>query len=227
MAIVIRTAYNNKDWKGACDYPGKEPACWACFTGFLQLKRPEEDDVVCSGDCWERRICTDYRWGCTPKGRTYGMGAYRGATAYLVFKQLSGSYTVWGKTKIRSTDKDYEDGFAYVHFEPFKPLPRDKWVSGLSDVRLVGARWLQGRHRYIDGNQERYLDQLIAGHTAQEDNRASGAVASVSKAGEVALGTLVNDKVFKELEDIALAEGRTVDELVREAIAEFVRNRQL
>jgi len=232
MAIVIRTAYNNNNWKGACNYPGKDPLCWLCPTGFIQVHGPKENDIVCSGDCWERRICTEYRWGCTPKGRKYSLDAYPGITVYLVFKQLDGHYAIWGKTKVKSTDdemmttgKDFEDGYAFIHFEPFEPLPRDKWVTGLSDVQLVGARWLQGRHRYIDSSQEKYLDQLIDGRTTAQAAVPIGTKVSTSKAGQITLETAVANSIFKKLEGIASAEGRTIDELVREAIAEFVRNR--
>jgi len=232
MAIIIRTAYNNKGWKGACDHPGKDPSCWICLTGFLGIDPPKKDDVICSGDCWERRICTEYKWGCTPKGRTYGIDAYPGVAVYLIFKQLDGNYTIWGKTKVKSTDtevmatgKNYEKGFAFVHFEPFEPLPRDKWVTGLSDVQLVGARWLQGRHRYIDSDREKHLDQLIEGQTVPQAMVPMEARTSMSRAGQTTLETPIASNIIKQLEGIASAEGRTIDELVRQAIAEFVRNR--
>lgn len=233
MAIVIRTAYNNSDWKGPCSYPGKDPLCWQCFTGSIQIRPPNKHDVVCSGDCWERRICTEYRWGCTPKGRMYGPAAYPGAKAYLVFTQPDGNYTIWGKTKVKSTDdevmhtgRSFEDGYAFIHFEPFEPLSRGEWVTGLSDVQLVGAKWLQGRHRYIDSNQERYLDQLVDGTTASQSTTIPiEAGISGKKGDKTTLGTQVSSGILKELEEIASVEGRTIDELVREAIAEFIRNR--
>lgn len=232
MAIVIRTAYNNGDWRGPCSRPGEDRLCWICFEDILEVDPPDVDDDVCSGDCWERRICADYKWGCTPKGRKYGSNAYPGATVYLVFKQPDGSYTIWGRTKVRSVDTevmtsphDYEDGFAFVHFEPFDPLPRDKWVPGLSDVQLVDARWLQGRHRYIGSNQERYLDQLIDGQVTPQRSTPVAPPTPVARSGQVTLETAIANSIYKRLEEVASSEGRTVDELVRQAIAEFLRNR--
>ena len=234
MAIVIRTAYNNNNWKGPCNNPGKDPLCRQCFWGSIQVKPPNKDDIICSGDCWERRICTEYKWGCTPKGRLYGPGAYSGATMYLVFTQPDGKYTIWGKTKVSSTDdkvittgKNFEDGYAFIHFEPFEPLPRDKWVTGLSDIQLVGARWLQGRHRYIDSNQEKRLAQLIEGQTTSQATISvpSAVKSSTSKSEQITLEITIASSILKKLEEIASTEGRTINELVRQAIAEFIRNR--
>jgi len=233
MAIVIRVAYNNKDWKGPCDTPGKDDFCRHCFTGFLEIKPPQRDDIICSGDCWERRLCKDYKWGCTPKGRVYGTNAYRGESVFLVFKQPDGNYTVWGKstvsavdTELMKSDKDFEDGFAFIHFNPFEPLPHDEWATDLSDVQLVGARWLQGRHRYIDTNREKYLDQLIERGTPEESIELPVAVKSGSsdiKGIDVTITIMPN--IYKKLEGIATEEGRNIDELVREAIAGWIRNR--
>lgn len=233
MAIVIRVAYNNKDWKAACEAPGKDGLCWYCFAGFLAIKPPQRDDIICSGDCWERRLCKDYKWGCTPKGRVYGPDAYRGASVFLVFKQPNSNYTVWGKTTVSAvdtepmkSDNDFEDGFAFLHFNPFEPLPRDEWVTDLSDVQLVGARWLQGRHRYIDTNREKYLDQLIERGAPEEGVELPVAVKSGSsdiKGIDVTLTLMPN--IYEKLEGIAAEEGRNIDELVREAIAGWIRNR--
>ena len=232
MAIVIRTAYNNSDWRKPCSHPGEDRLCWICFEDTLQVDPPDVGDDVCSGDCWERRICTDYRWGCTPKGRRYGSDAYRGATVFLVFKQQDGDYRIWGKTKVTSTDDDamatgvpFEDGYTFIHFEPFVPIPRDEWAPALSDVQLVGARWLQGRHRYVGSSQEKYLDQVIAGQVTPESSTPVALAHPVPKSGQVTLDTTVANSVFRRLEETAVSEGRSVDELVRQAIADFLRNR--
>ena len=233
MAIVIRVAYNNKDWKDACDTPGKDNLCWYCFEGILQIKPPKKDDIQCSGDCWERRLCKDYKWGCTPKGRVYGSDAYPGVSVFLVFKQPDGNYTIWGKTTVSTVDTEpmksennFEDGFAFIHFNPFEPLPRDKWVADLSDVQLVGARWLQGRHRYIDTNREKHLNQLIEVGKSE----ASIQIPAVVKPGPddiegVDVTITIMPNIYKKLEEIAAEEGRNIYELVREAIAVWIRNR--
>jgi hypothetical protein len=232
MGIVIRVAYNNMDWKAPCDKPGQDDLCWYCFAGFLDIHPPKRDDAICSGHCWEQHLGNDYKWGCTPKGRIFGPDAYRGATVYLVFKQPNGNYTIWGKTTVSAvdtetmhSDKDYEDGFAFIHFNPFEPLPRDKWVKDIPDKQLVGARWLQGRHRYVDADQEKYLDRLIDGGTSPENTKPFVVKNDVKKAGGMVLGTVVTQNIYNKLEEIASQEGRNIDELVREAIAGWLRNR--
>lgn len=228
MAVVIRVVYNNQDWGAPCKTPGKDNLCWYCFMGILDIRSPKRDDAICSGHCWEQYLCNDYKWGCTPKGRVFGYQAYRGATVFLVFKQPDGNYTIWAKTTVSAVDtepmkngNDYEEGFAFIHFNPFAPLPRDKWVRNISDVRLVGAKWLQGRYRYIDANQEKYLEQLIEGEAPEE--KVETAVAT--QTGGIDLSITVMPNVYKKLESIANEEGRQIDEIVREAIAEWVKER--
>lgn len=233
MAIIIRVAYNNKGWSGACNAPGKDRLCWQCFTGTLRVTGPKRDDEVCSGDCWERRICTHYRWGCTPKGRVYGPDAYPGAKVFFVFKQPDGNYTLWGKSTVKSIDTeprsssfDFENGYAFIHFNPFEPLNHDKWIANLSDVQLVGAKWLQGRHRYIDEAREKYLDQLIE---VGSNNSSIEMPVTVKTQNDGDTGIditfTVRKNINQKLETISAEEGRTIEELIREAIAGWLKRR--
>ena len=230
MAILFRVAYNNKDWKAACDNPGQDHLCYYCYTGFLQVQPPKEDDVVCSGNCWERYLCTEFKWGCTPKGRVYGSDAYKGVKAYFVFKQRDGNYTLWGRTQVSSVDNepmqsanDFENGYAFIHFEKFEPLPRDKWVKDIPDTKLVGARWLQGRHRYINTDREKVLDQMIEGLLDEEIEMP--AKLKFNDDGSIDVTVTLMLRVYKQVEKIAAEEGRRIDDVFREAIAEWVRNR--
>jgi len=168
MAIVIRTLYNNRNWQAPCTSPYKDKNCWLCFRPNVNIKPPSVNDVTCSGHCWEQHICTSYRWGCTPQGNKFGDRAYAGMNVFLVFKQTDGKYTLWGKTSVRDIDdrvmltgKPDEHGFSFIHFNPFKPLPKDKWVRNLAAIQLVGKPWGQGRYRYIQDGLEANLQQLI------------------------------------------------------------------
>ncbi|MDP2730630.1 MAG: hypothetical protein Q8O55_09100 [Dehalococcoidales bacterium] len=232
MAIVIRVAYNNKDWKARCEKPGQDSLCWYCFTHILDIQAPKYDDVECSGDCWEQHLRNDYKWGCTPKGRIFGPNAYRGATVFLVFKQRNGNYTIWGKTTVNAvdaevvqSDKDYEDGFAFIRFKPFDPLTRDKWVTDVSDKQLVVTKWLQGRYRYVDANQEKYLNRLIEGGASYQDAEPVVIHNEIKKTEGTVLNTTVTQHIYTLLKEIAAEEGRSIDEIVREAIAGWLRSR--
>lgn len=232
MAIVIRTAYNNNGWKAPCDTPGKDPLCFYCFKGLLGINEPNPSDIVCSGNCWEQHLGNDYKWGCPPKGKVFGQRAYPGAAVFLVFKQPDDNYTIWGKTVISSvdiapmrSDSDFEDGFAFIHFDPFEPLPVDKWVGNIPYKQLVGKKWMQGRHRYIDANRENYLNRLIDGEAVLEVPNLTAVKTGTGNGDGVVLGTTVTKSIYKRLEEIATAEGRTIDELVREAVAVWIRSR--
>lgn len=231
MGLVIRCMYNNNDWKDACFKPGEDPKCELCFYPRVQIRPPNRDDKEkCSGECWERYICTKFRWGCTPQGNTFAR-AYVGMKVFFVFKQLSGNYTIWGTTKVVSIDrepvrtgKDFEDNFAFIHFEPFKPLPKENWVEGLSAKELVGKEWLQGRFRYIDEEKERYLERLIRGETP-EMTQGSTIMTSLSDSMTV-LNIPMTVHINKRLDEIAQQEGRGKDEIIREAVAEWLKGRE-
>jgi len=223
MGIVIRTLFNNQDWKAACVKPGDDPACLPCFTSQVNIKPPKQGDEVCSGDCWEQDICTKYRWGCTPQGRTFSQ-AYKGMKVFLVHKQFMGGYTIWGTTKVAAIDVtpihngvEGEDGYAFIHFDRFDPLPRERQVAGLSDKAIVGEMWRQGRFRYIDNEREQYLEQLISGENFS-------ALLTESEKFEL-LTVRLRPAVIKRIGQMAQMEGRTIEEIVREAIAEWLRTR--
>jgi hypothetical protein len=232
VAIVIRVAWNNMEWKAACDAPGKDPFCWYCFRGVLQIDQPKKDDFICTGECWERRLCKEFKWGCTAKGKVYGGDAYPGVSAFLIYKQPDDNYTIWGRTVVSTVDTQpmkstykYEDGYAFIHFKPFEPLPQDKRVKNLSDVELVGKRWLQGRHRYIDNDQAVYLDQLIDGQVRVKSIKTIFDKVNFNNTDEIALGTSIAPNIYKKLEEIATNEGRGINELVREAIAKWLKTK--
>ncbi|MFA5367407.1 MAG: hypothetical protein WC333_05970 [Dehalococcoidia bacterium] len=223
MGIVFRVLYNNKDWKARCATPGKDDQCWLCFEDELEITMPKRDSEECTGHCWEQHLCVDYKWGCTPKGRKYGNRARPGVKAFFVFKQSDGRYTLWGKTIVRSVDsKVGEDGYAYVYFNAFKPLPKDKWVKDLKDTDLVEESWRIGRHRFIRQERENALDRLIDGIATPQETK----VASVTRHGSsISLNIDISANIYKKLEEIAEEEGREIDEVIRESIAGWLRKR--
>ena len=233
MGLVIRCMYNNRGWKEACERPGEDPECKPCFDPDpdVRIKGPKPGDKRCSGSCWERYICADsyYRWGCYPKGRAFAR-AYKGMKVFFVYKDLARSYTIWGTTRVVSIDSEpmqtsepFEDGYKFIHFEPFQQLPRDKWVSGLSAKQLVGADWRQGRFRYITGEQETNLERLIEGIAPEKPAQSPVAVLTP---GNVTLNIVITPTMYGRLESAATEDGRQIDEVVREAIAEWLRGRR-
>ena len=230
MGIVIRTLYNNQNWQVPCKNPGKDSGCWRCFEDILDIKPPSLNDEKCTGHCWDQHLCNEYKWGCTPKGRRFGNRAHPGMKVFFVFKQRDGRYTLWGKTTVQRIDdklveegKDYEVGFAFIHFNPFEPLPRDKWKGNLTDVDLVGQKWLMGLHRYIDAEREIKLEQLAEGIVPE---RGGESLVTAELLTTTTLNVNVAPNVYKKLKDIADKEGRQIDEIIREAIAEWLKGRE-
>ena len=235
MSMVIRVLYNNQGWRAPCNTPGtrntpdRDSLCWLCFKGNVNIRMPSLNDEECSGHCWEQHICTEYRWGCAPKGRIFGPSAYPGIKVYFIYKQPDGNYTLWGRTTVSDVDKsiaggDREDeaGFSFIHFNPFEPLPREKWVSNLSDIQLVGNQWRQGRYRYINTQREAYLEGLIEGATPEKQTTMTKEPLHVSKNN---LNINIAPNIYEKLQIVADCEGRQIDEIVREAIAEWLRAR--
>ena len=149
---------------------------------------------------------------------------------FFVYKQLDGKYTIWGETKVskidssplKESDSD-EKGFAFMHFEKFDPLLKEKWVRNLSAEKLVGNEWRQGRFRFIDAYQENKLEQLINGKSIEDHPDKSVALLP---SGMINLNVGVMPYVADKLDEIAYKEGRQRDEIIREAIAEWLKGRQ-
>jgi hypothetical protein len=234
-AMVIRTLFNNMDWKEKCRNP--YPECRLCFNSNLAIKSPKIEDKICSGDCWEHRIATKYYWGCPPKGKLFGSRAQIGMRVFLVFRQPTGGYTLWGKTTVRSIDRDVvhndiegEDGYSFIHFNPFEPLPRDKWVNNLRDIDLVNEKWLMGTFRYIDAYQEAKIENLIKNKQATSSPTTQDRCESIEDPimNNSFIVNLSVSKIIKDrLEKACEYEGRTKEEIIREAIAEWLRQRDM
>lgn len=231
MGLVIRVLYNNQSWQAPCKQPGKDALCWLCFEDNVAIKAPLREDEICSGHCWEQYLCTQFRWGCTPKGRIFGGRAHIDQKVFLVYKQRDGNYTLWGKTTVQAFDPkpveeggDDEVGFAFVHLNPFEPLPKEKWIHNLSDIQLVGEKWLMGRYRYIDAEHETYLEKSIERPISEHK---TGGPAIALPVVATRLDLMIAPNIREKLESIASEEGREIDEIVRQAIAEWIKLRKL
>jgi len=232
MGIVIRVLYNNQDWKSPCTHPGNDTFCHKCFEqSNLDIKRPSRSDDVCSGLCWERDLCTNFEWGCTPKGRSFGNRAYKGIRAFFVFQQHDHKYTLWATTTVESVNvppkrqlMDHEIGYdSWMRFVPFEPLQTDKWVRDLRDIDLVDNEWKQGRHRFITPEKETELEKRIEGTTPGERISSLHTSLPISESKIVAI-TFANN-IYRRLIEVGKTEGRQLEEIVKEAVAEWLRTR--
>jgi hypothetical protein len=198
----------------------------------LGIKRSSKPDEICISDCWEQHLCTEYRWGCNAPGKKFGKRAYQGQKAFFVFQQPDkNKYTLWGRTLVNKVDdtpmvgdKEGEAGYAFIHFDPFIPLPIEKWIPNLSDLQLVGKVWLMGTYRYIDNIRETYLENLIEGLIPEQQMASKDITPSANDRTLYHFGLAPN--ILDKLDAIATDEGRSKDDLVREAIAEWLKSRK-
>jgi hypothetical protein len=232
--MVIRLLYNNQGWKAPCTNPSIDPLCHKCFDeGNLDIKGPSKEDEVCSGICWERDLCTDYEWGCTPKGRKFNQKrAKEGAEVFFVFQQPDNKYTLWGSSNVTDVNVPpikklpplWGEYKHFMRFVPFEQLPKDQWVKDLTDVDLVEEVWKMGRYRFISPEKKTELMGLIEG-TISKDQVVSKPVIPVPETGNKAVSIVFSGNIYKKLAEVGKAEGRQVDEIVKEAVAEWLRGR--
>lgn len=214
MGIVIRVAFNDKDWKGACLHPLTDPMHYQCREHRVNVGPIKEDSMgFCTTKCWERELCNKYRWENVLGD--WGTRAYSGANVYFVYRQPSGLYTLWGKSQVSQISGNE------IFFTPFQPLA--KWKTDLRPKQdLVGKDWKQGFYRYIDAVQEDKLDRLIEGGERQfDDRRDSTSLDSAATHIEIAL----KPHIAAKLQRIAEEEGREIEDVVREAIGEWLKSR--
>ena len=176
MGIVIRTLYNNEDWHAPCTQPGRDPLCECCFWRKppAKITPPKPHDQTCSGSCWEQHICTKFRWGSMRKGWDFGPEVHVGMNVFLVHREIyreAGArytlYTVWGKTTVTRIDKlspaqkKNKTDYAYMHFQPFQPLPPTTRPRNLTDTKLVCVEWGSAPYRFIPPGKQKELQDLI------------------------------------------------------------------
>ncbi len=176
MAIIIRTLFNNQDWAAPCTNTYKDRRCHLCFNPNVRIKPPKIGDDKCSGDCWERYIGINFRWGCTPKGKIFGTRAKTEIKVFLVYKQVTERgeisswklYTLWGIGEVTSVDDSIllngrvgEMGYSFIHFKSLKIISLAKRVHNLTAYQLVSKKWGRQAFRYIDSQKEAYLMGLL------------------------------------------------------------------
>lgn len=244
--LVIRTAYNNQNWKNKCYRPLSDPRCFKCIRGFLFINRyqpvKEDSQGYCIGEnpiplsnltdqtiwCWEQVLCTHYLWG-NPIGKW--QNAKIGMPVFFVYQEPDGTYTLWGYSTIKEIHNEIEvnkqrNEYPYLIFEPFEPLPEEKRVKYLTSFELVGTeRWNMPFYRYIDGERVNYLFSRMRGEVAHMDFSVVSDKKLITSKSEIPIRLNLKREIFEKLNRIAETEGREIDELIREAVAKLIRER--
>ena len=235
MGIIIRTAFSNRGWTGRCKNPLKDQRCYQCTEGRIWINwgKPVEEDEngFCKGQqpppgysvwCLEQILCTEYYW---ENWRGKWRRAYPEQKVYLVYRERDGSYTLWGRTEVGRVDNEAEP-HPKLCLKPFSPLPKDRRVRGLSDIDLTGKPWLRLTYRYIDNKRDAFLDSRMEGGLRDQKFEEKPKNRSISPADYTTVTLRLKQNVVERLGKIAYREGREVEEIIREAIAEWLKGRE-
>jgi hypothetical protein len=155
MGMIIRVAFNNRNWMGKCTNADRDPRLFKCREEVVATGYEIDKNGNCvSKVCWEQSLCKEYRW---KSGKNFDRNRAEGLV-FFVFPDVDNSLVLWGMSKIKEV-KGNE-----IYFDEFKPLPPEKWVRGLSSKDLIGKHWGSGLYRYIGPDKEAKLKELIGGH---------------------------------------------------------------
>jgi 5-methylcytosine-specific restriction endonuclease McrA len=151
--IIIRVGLNNQNWQGKCKNVHFDARLFMCKNKTVRTGFKANKKGTCLGLCWESTLCTEYFWK-NNIGRF--VRAKPNHKVFFVFPVKDNSLVLWGHSWIKSVDDNT------LYFKKFKPMPEEKWITGLFAKELVGKQWGQGTFRYLyDSSLIDRLESLI------------------------------------------------------------------
>lgn len=219
MGIVIRVAYSNGGggWNGPCLHPLADRSAFEqCIKQRVDVGEVREDENgYCVSSCWEKNLVRERLWHNVLGD--WGFRAHPGTSVFFVFRQPNRLFCLWGKTKVKNTNGKE------IIFEHFQPLPDAQRVRDLTAHDLVGKDWKQGFYRYISSLQEERLERLMEGGQEQSDEyRQPDPVGNAP----THLRIEFKSNIAFRLQRMASEQGREVEDVVREAVAEWLKGRE-
>lgn len=240
--LVIRTVFNNQKWRAPCREPWNDPQCYKCRSGNLFINRgnpiQQDEDGFCIGTnpvplhglceqpiwCWEQVLCVKYFWG-NPTGKWRQVET--GMPVFFVYQEPDRTYTLWGWSTIREIRNDTTYEYPLLFFEPFEPLPEERWAKNLTSEAITGIkRWNMPFYRYLDKIHTEYLLSLVEGKKLSFETLSSPSETEIIKEREYEVLKLpLRKDIFQKLGEVAWREGRDIKDLIREAVADILRRR--
>lgn len=152
MAMVIRVAFNNRNWASKCTNADRDGRLFKCREKVVDTGYKVDKNGNCLAECWESTLCKRYFWESTvgnfDKERAKGQ-------VFFVFLDTNNSLVLWGMSRVKKVEGKK------IYFDEFKPMPPEKWIRGLSSKDVVDEVWKQNPFRYIDADKEAKLKELI------------------------------------------------------------------
>ncbi|MBF0377813.1 MAG: HNH endonuclease [Desulfamplus sp.] len=156
MAIIIRTVFNNQDWRNACQNANHDRRLYQCHERRVNTDFKILETRQCSSaECWEQHLCKNYSW-YNSKG---DFGERATGKAYFIYPDTDKKLVLWGKSEIKSVENNI------LNFQPFKPLPKNRQISGLTykELQAIGVpEWGSRNYRYISDETANILDTVIS-----------------------------------------------------------------
>jgi hypothetical protein len=145
-----------------------------------------------------------------------------GMPVYFVYREWDNSLTLRGHSSIKGVVNELDEKYDHptLYFEPFEPLPTDEWITGLTGESITGSSWRQGLYRHLSEEREAYLNSLVH----RTEVRTPVVTAPVSDFEKITIS--LRRDIKEKIESIAFDEGREIDEIIREALAKFIRDRK-
>jgi len=136
-------------------------------------------------------------------------------------------YTLWGFSKVTAVNvspkrplSGHEISYDYwLNFAPFQPLSEQKWVKNLTDINLTGEEWRQGGFRYLSEKKEHELLARIDGTYSTSEIPEI----AIKSEKESVLALPIPNLLLKKLKDAAQTDGRSIEDISRQAIAEWLK----
>jgi len=158
MGMVIRVAFNNQGWSDRCKDVLSDHRLFKCKQKIIDVNVQVDEHGHCTASCWDRKLCSEYCWE-NNRGRNFNTNRARGKV-FFVYPDIDNSLVLWGKSEVERVEGNK------IYFRPFKPMPHEKWVKGLSAQKIVGKKMGRGFYRYISAEQESLLESLYGGSSS-------------------------------------------------------------
>ena len=159
MGMIIRVAFNNKNWSGKCTNADKrDRRLYKCWDSVVKTSYKIDKKGNCQADCAESSLCETFKWYCYKGDKTGNFDKSRvkeNDKVYFVYPDIDNTLVLLGKTRIKKVSGDT------ITMNKFKPMPENKWIRNLRAKDILGEHWKSKTFRYIEKDTEHLLDKII------------------------------------------------------------------
>lgn len=94
MAVIIRTAFNNRNWCSQCENADRDRRLIQCRESVVDTGYKVTKAGRCAAKCWEQSLCSKYAWAST-----IGDFSERAiGRVYFIYQDIDQTLVVWAKS---------------------------------------------------------------------------------------------------------------------------------